>query len=513
MKGIAICCGFNKYEEATPLARAVNDAALLYAKLTGNEAFHSDPSLVGAGEVFTQKTTAEAILSAFRRAAAGAADLVWFSFSGHAAISATGELRLLLPEWCSGGSEENQRRFSIGAHDLEAVLRTHLTNKKFLVVLDACHSGAFGSGVVMRDVMRPIEEQIASAGAVVISSCTRSQLAVDGYLGRPGLNGAFTKALIEVLEDHARARTALSVLRLFAEVKRRLSNGQVPTLYANGLTEDFLILTDAGNARREPEPQGISRVLVEVPTNLEDVLKEFLESVVEIQKRRRVGLVHAEQQLASLANEFYKYRDNTFVVSGYNSDAVEAFENARRSIVGCTTPAYCDEWHRSGVRLRRANEQFIQKGGRVTRFFFVRQHFQERTRGMLGVIHDHVKARIRVVLVNVDSYGPTVLQQVFRNPRADDLSSLECAFIDGQVFLKTHFAANGDLNIEVDQRPTRCRYEYRTQLQPFLDSRNGTLSEASLKPGSPDELVFRELTTGEVDSLRQQLKDDLDLSR
>ena len=513
MKGIAICCGFNNYEEVTPLTRAVNDAAILYAKLTENEAFHSDPGLVGAGELFTQKTSAEAILAAFRRAAASTAELVWFSFSGHAVVSRTGELRLLLPEWCSTSSDEDKRRFSIGAHELEGVLRPHLASKKFIVVLDTCYSGAFGGGTVTRDVIRPIEERIASAGAVVISSCTRDQLAVDGYVGRADLNGAFTNAVIEVLEDHARSRSSLSVLELFVEVKRKLTNGQVPTLYVNGLTADFPILTKAASARLEPVPEGVCRVSLEVPTKLKDELMEFLESVVEISKRKRVGLLHAERQLAGLSNEFYKYRDNTFVVSGYNSDAVEAFENARKCIVGCTTPAYVEEWHRSGVRLRRANELFIQKGGRVTRFFFVRRDFRDRVPGVLGVIRDHVKAKIRVVVVNVDSYGPTVLQEVFKDPRPDDLNSLECAFIDGQVFLKTHFAANDDLKIEVDQRPTRCKNEYKTQLRPFLDSRNGTLAAAILKPGNHDELVLRELTAGEVDSLRLQLEDDLELSR
>jgi len=116
-------------------------------------------------------------------------------------------------------------------------------------------------------------------------------------------------------------------------------------------------------------------------------------------------------------------------------------------------------------------------------------------------------------VVDVDSYGPTVLQEVFKDPRPDDLNSLECAFIDGQVFLKTHFAANDDLKIEVDQRPTRCKNEYKTHLRPFLDSRNGTLSEASLKPGNQHEVALRELTPGEVDGLKQQLEDDLEVHR
>jgi Caspase domain len=509
MKGIAICCGFNNYEEAAPLARAVNDATSLYAKLTGNEAFHSDPGLVGAGGVFTQKASAEEILAAFRAAAASAAELVWFSFSGHALVTRTGELRLLLPEWRASSSDEDKRRFSIGAHDLEEVLRPHLASKKFVVVLDTCYSGAFGSDTVTRHVSRSVEGRISSAGVVVISSCTSDQLAVDGYVGRRDLHGAFTHALIGVLEDHARARSSLSVLELFLEVKHKINNGQVPTLYVNGLTDDFLILTEAAHARLEPLPEGICRVPLEVPTRLKGELIKFLGSVVEITRRRLVGLVHAERQLAGLANEFFKYRDDTFVVPEYNSNAAEALSNARKCIVGCTTPAYFDEWHRSGIGRRRANELCVQRGGRVTWFFFMRRNFQVRAPGMLNVIRDHLNAKIRVVVVNVDSYGPTVLQEVFKHPRPDDLSSLECAFVDGKVFLKTIFAVNGDLMVEVGQGRNRCQNEYMTQLRPFLDSRNGTLSEASLKPGDNHEVVFIDLTSGEVDRLKQQLEDDL----
>ena len=73
-------------------------------------------------------------------------------------------------------SEAEQQTYSIGAHELENVLRSRIPGKKFVVVLDACHSGAFGHGAVTRDIgafgfIRPLEATIASAGAVVISSC------------------------------------------------------------------------------------------------------------------------------------------------------------------------------------------------------------------------------------------------------------------------------------------------------------------------------------------------------
>ena len=128
-RSIAVCCGFNSYVEHG-LRCAQNDATRLYTKLIENRAFNSDPHLTGAGRVFTQKVTeATEILAAFASAANSAADLVWFSFSGHAVVSNTGELRLLLPQWRSTDSEHEKRKFSIGANDLEAVLRPYLRNR------------------------------------------------------------------------------------------------------------------------------------------------------------------------------------------------------------------------------------------------------------------------------------------------------------------------------------------------------------------------------------------------
>src|SRR5262249_23214717 len=143
MRGVAVCCGFNGYD-VRPLDRAVNDAAILYAKLTESGAFNTASDLIGKGELFTQRTSANAILSALTRAAMSTADLVWFSFSGHAVLSATGELRLLLPGWRRDASAEAQRDYSIGASEIENVLRSRLAAKKFVVVLDTCYSGAFG---------------------------------------------------------------------------------------------------------------------------------------------------------------------------------------------------------------------------------------------------------------------------------------------------------------------------------------------------------------------------------
>jgi hypothetical protein len=104
-----------------------------------------------------------------------------------------------------------------------------------------------------------------------------------------------------------------------------------------------------------------------------------------------------------------------------------------------------------------------------------------------------------------------VLRDVLNDPRPDDLSSLECAFIDGKVFLKTHFVANGGLKIEIDQRPTRCHNEYKAQLRPFLSSSNGTLFGASFQNDSDDGVALRQLRSDDITELRQQIEADLGL--
>ena len=508
MRGVAVCCGFNNYEVGS-LVRAENDAAMLYTKLTESGMFNTAPDLIGQGGVFTQRTSADAILAAFTRAATSTADLVWFSFSGHAVVSSDGELRLLLPGWRGDASAGEQRTHSIAAREIENVLRSRLASKKFVVILDACHSGAFGDTTVRRDVGAVVEDRLAGAGAVVISSCARDQRASDGDPASHELNGTFSGAVLQVLDGHVRTGAPLSVLGLFQEAKARIQNGQLPTLYVNGLTEDFAIL---GAAVPEPASDGIVPLSAEVPAELADEVSAVLGSVVQIRRQERVGLVHAKRQLESLAAEFYRYGDDTFVVSGHNANVAEAFDNARTCIVGCTTPAYLDEWRRSGRGLLAANREFIaRRGGRVIRFFFVPEGFESRLPGLVDVVRDHVEAGVLAVIANVDSFGPELLQEVFKEPRPRDLSALECAFVDGKIFLKTHFVASGDLKIELDQRAERCQHEYKTQLRPFLTSLEGILLRAGREEGG-DGIVLEPLNAADVAKLKQQLETDLGLA-
>jgi hypothetical protein len=510
MRGVAVCCGFNDYE-CRPLERAVNDATILYARLTESGMFNAAPDLIGKGEVFTQRTPASAILAALRRASASSAELVWFSFSGHSAVARDGELRLLLPGWRRDASEAEQQTYSIGAHELENVLRSRIPGKKFVVVLDACHSGAFGHGEVARDVgglgvIRPLEAQIANAGAVVISSCTKDQVALDGHPESRDLNGAFTAAVIRVLEDHTRLRMPLTVLRLFLAARDRIKNGQVPTLYANGLTSDFLVLGAPSNGNAS---DGVVELSAEVPAKIKSKLATFLDSLIQIHRRKRVGLVHAERRLESLAAEFYRYGDDAFVVPGHSSNVTEAFDSARASIVGCTVPQLVDGVRQTGVGLLAASRELVMgHGGRVVRFFFVPDEATTRDPGVLELVRDELRAGAVVVVVNVQSFGATVLQWVFHQPRPpDDMSALECAFIDGKVFLKAHLARNGEGKIEIDQRATRCRIEYKAVLRPFLASGDGERLEHDVVAGV--EAGAHQLAVEGLAELRQQLDADL----
>jgi len=117
---------------------------------------------------------------------------------------------------------------------------------------------------------------------------------------------------------------------------------------AASLTEDFAIL-GGGSACPADE---VVRLSAEVPAMLQGELSAVLHSVVQIRRRRRLGLVHARRQLEGLAAEFYRYGDDAFIVPGHNANVAEAFDHARTRIVDGATPAFLDGWRRGGAGLR-----------------------------------------------------------------------------------------------------------------------------------------------------------------
>jgi uncharacterized caspase-like protein len=237
MRGVALCCGFNAYKEA-PLATAVNDATSVHSTLMANRLYGRDAALMRTSRPITHDTaTAYDVLSALEALAGGPADLIWFSFSGHGQV-AKGELQLLLPLW----AKSRNTRYAIGSTALDTVLRQH-RHKRFIVVLDACQTGAFG----MRDIEPAhVGQSLTTPGVVVLSSCGYDQRASDGDVPSGLINGLFTHCLLTLLRSHQQANTTLSALKLFIDaatlMRSHHTSTQRPTLYANGLVDDFTVL-------------------------------------------------------------------------------------------------------------------------------------------------------------------------------------------------------------------------------------------------------------------------------
>jgi len=268
MRGVALCCGFNAYREA-PLVTAVNDATSVHSTLMSNRLYGRDAALMRTSKPITHDTaTADDVLSALKAIASGPADLIWFSFSGHGLV-ANGELQLLLPLW----AKSRNSRYSIRSAALEAILRQY-RDKRFVIVLDACHTGAFGmrGPRYLRDAPRDVEPDVVAQpridpGVVVLSSCARDQRASDGGVTGGLINGLFTHCLLTLLRSHQQANTTLSALRLFLDVaslmRSQYASEQRPILYANGLVDDFTILLgDEASAVPCPRDHGAPREVI-----------------------------------------------------------------------------------------------------------------------------------------------------------------------------------------------------------------------------------------------------------
>jgi len=245
MRGVALCCGFNAYKEA-PLVTAVNDATSFHSTLMANRLYGRDAALMRMSKPITHDTaTADHVLSELRTIASGPADLIWFSFSGHGLVD-KGELQLLLPLW----ARHRDAKYTIGSTAIEAILRQH-QDKRFVIVLDACQTGAFGlrgpRRLGARDVASArLRESLATPGVVVLSSCGRDQHASDGDVSGGMINGLFTHCLLTLLRSHQQANTTLSALRLFLDVaglmRTQYASAQRPMLHANGIADDFTVL-------------------------------------------------------------------------------------------------------------------------------------------------------------------------------------------------------------------------------------------------------------------------------
>jgi hypothetical protein len=509
MRGVALCCGFNAYEKH-PLTTAVNDATTIHSTLMRNRLYNSDRALMRLSKPITHDhATGAEILDSLEKAASGTADLVWFSFSGHGVVT-NGELHLLLPKWM----ESREEKYAVRASALEGILRGN-RGKKFVLVLDACNTGAFGMKTRDFEVAPPrAEEAIASSGGVVFSACAHDQLASDGDPAAGAINGLFTHCLLEVLQSHQQSDAALGVLKLFFASARATRatrrSAQVPMLYANGLTDDFQVLEGQEDATEaKPSADGLVRLSLEVPAKLCNELHLFVNNAVAIKRAGYIGLLAAERQLERLAGELYKYRAPRYIVEDFSANVREAYSNARKSIIASTTPSYFQDWRDGGggQSLLYANEEFIRvRNGRVIRFFFVQgPDITNRYPELTNILREHLSKGVHAVVVDVSGYGANVLKEVWAGQPVN-LDSLEFAFVDGAVFLKTIFAMSG-ISIEVDQGHTTCRLQYVQWLKPFLTSRPRRIFRPRPDRNDPDDLSWGlPLNDSDVETLRTEIE-------
>ncbi|MFZ6182398.1 hypothetical protein [Nannocystis pusilla] len=253
---------------------------------------------------------------------------------------------------------------------------------------------------------------------------------------------------------------------------------------------------------------GLERLEGEVPRKIVNELKAFLEHVREIKRKGYIGLNAAERKLEILAREFYAYRGTRYIVDEFSANVTEAYENAKSTIIACTTPAYFAQWRDSGGgrSLLYANEDFVrQRGGRVIRLFFVPEHdFERRYPELANIVRGHVASRVEVIVIDVGAYDARVVNEVFDGPM--DLNKLEFAFVDGSIFLRTIFAANEKINIEVAQEPQACRHEYQKFLRPFLVNRPRCLYRPVLIERGDSVEFGAPLSDASVDELRATIE-------
>ena len=192
-----------------------------------------------------------------------------------------------------------------------------------------------------------------------------------------------------------------------------------------------------------------------------------------------------------LAVRFYETRQPNFTVDDFAAHVTEAYENAKESVVACTTPSYFDEWRESGVaqRLALTNESFVrEKKGRVIRFYFVNGEFKQRYPDLANILRDHLTRGVEAFVVHVDRYEHTVMKEVFGTGQVN-LDIFEQAFVDARIYLRTRFDANA-VKIEVDQRRAQCLNQYKTSLRRFLSEWQGGLYRPKIDPMSPFEIQW-----------------------
>lgn len=179
MRG-ALVIGIDNYPGAAKLNGCVNDATALSALLKQNDDGTRNFSVVTKNNIQTRSELRAAVIKLFK----SQVNTALFYFAGHGCINDRGGF-IVTPDF---------RNYDEGISMdelLNIVNQSPIANK--IIIIDCCHSGAFGNPVIIGAKASYLGEGIT---IITAARQTESALELNGH-------GVFTKLLIEAMEGGA----------------------------------------------------------------------------------------------------------------------------------------------------------------------------------------------------------------------------------------------------------------------------------------------------------------------
>jgi ribosomal protein L7/L12 len=220
----------------------VNDLPLLRAALTDPDVGLFEPANVRSLPERSKLEITTAIEDLFN--SAGPADTVLLYYSGHGRINEFDNLFL-----CARDTRTD-RLVSTGISDAEvdAMMRSS-SARRFVVILDCCHSGAFKSG-------GGVPTKLRGSGRFLITSSRESELSRDAE--RQHETSAFTRHLVDGLRDAAdhNGDGFVSVNEIYDHVHAKLQEDtqQIPQRHFGKTIGDVALARRLAGVKVEPAP-------------------------------------------------------------------------------------------------------------------------------------------------------------------------------------------------------------------------------------------------------------------
>lgn len=222
----ALVIGIDKYDHAGPLRGCVNDAKAIAALLsrngtnTANKNFDVRLFTCDKDNIDSAKLQTE-VEQLFK----GAADVALLFFAGHGIINQATESGFLVSQ---DGKKPN---WGMAFQDILALHKQAEKIKTTVIILDTCHSGAFGEVPAIGNA------SVIENGVTILTSTHRDGEAMDGPL-----HGAFTNILIDGLKGGcADIRGNITPAALYTHVDQSLNSWEQRPVYKANVSS-FVVL-------------------------------------------------------------------------------------------------------------------------------------------------------------------------------------------------------------------------------------------------------------------------------